>query len=148
MVRLIGHGGAGKSAAGALLAARMGASFLDLDRYFSERIGDISQFIERNGYDKYARQNIENYCALLGQGEQPDVLALSSGFMTYERIIILTTRAFVPRSNSAPIPSLSCHRSIARFAFLKSLGGRSPVRLAGPLRRKKRSFEHDLTSTG
>ena len=84
MVRLIGPGGAGKSTAGALLAARMGASFLDLDRYFSERIGDISQFIERHGYDKYAWQNIEIYCALLSQGEQADVLALSSGFMTYE----------------------------------------------------------------
>jgi shikimate kinase len=84
MVRLIGPGGAGKSTAGALLAARMGASFLDLDRYFSERIGDISQFIEQHGYDKYAWQNIEIYCALLSQGEQADVLALSSGFMTYE----------------------------------------------------------------
>ena len=44
MVRLIGPGGAGKST---LLAARMGASFVDLDRFFSERIGDISQFIEQ-----------------------------------------------------------------------------------------------------
>jgi len=47
MVRLIGPGGAGKSTIGALLAARMGASFVDLDRFFSERIGDISQFIEQ-----------------------------------------------------------------------------------------------------
>ena len=84
MVRLIGPGGAGKSTTGALLAARMGASFLDLDRYFSERIGDIGRFIEQHGYDKYAWQNIENYCALLSPGEQVDVLALSSGFMTYE----------------------------------------------------------------
>jgi len=83
MVRLVGPGGSGKTTTGGLLAARLGVSFLDLDRCFSERVGDISEFIKEHGYDKYARENIENYCWLLLQ-ENPGVMALSSGFMTYE----------------------------------------------------------------
>jgi shikimate kinase len=54
------------------------------DRYFSERVGDISEFIEEQGYDNYARENIENYCSLLRHENRLGVLALSSGFMTYE----------------------------------------------------------------
>jgi shikimate kinase len=83
MVRLVGPGGAGKTTTGALLAARLGVSFVDLDRCFSERVGHISEFIKEHGYDNYARENIENYCWLLLQN-RPGVMALSSGFMTYE----------------------------------------------------------------
>lgn len=83
MVRLVGPGGAGKTTTGALLAARLGVSFVDLDRCFSDRVGDISEFIKEHGYRSYARENIENYCRLLLQ-ENPGVMALSSGFMTYE----------------------------------------------------------------
>jgi shikimate kinase len=84
MVRLVGPGGSGKSTTGALLAARLDISFVDLDRYFNERVGDISEFIEAHGYDNYARENIENYCSLLRRESRPAVMALSSGFMTYE----------------------------------------------------------------
>jgi shikimate kinase len=84
MVRLVGPGGSGKTTAGGLLAARLGVSFLDLDRCFSKRVGDISEFIKEHGYHNYARENIENYCWLLLQGNRPGVMALSSGFMTYE----------------------------------------------------------------
>ena len=85
MVRLIGPGGSGKTTTGALLAARLGVSFVDLDRHFSEQVGDISEFIEDHGYYNYATQNIENYCSLLCSENRPRVMALSSGFMTYER---------------------------------------------------------------
>ena len=84
MVRLVGPGGSGKSTTGALLAARLGVSFVDLDRYFSERVGDIGEFIEEHGYYNYARENIENYCSLLRHENRLGVMALSSGFMTYE----------------------------------------------------------------
>src|SRR5438105_4547536 len=81
LVRLVGPGGSGKSTTGALLAARLIVSFVDLDRYFSERVGDISEFIEEHGYHNYARQNIENYCSLLRHENRLGVMALSSGFM-------------------------------------------------------------------
>jgi len=87
MIRLIGPGGAGKSTIGALLAERLNADFLDLDRYFADRLGDIGDDIGRAGYDAYARANVETYCSLLRSEREPDVVALSSGFMTYARDI-------------------------------------------------------------
>jgi len=83
MIRLIGPGGAGKSTIGALLAKRLDVPFVDLDRHFAGRVGDISEYIGRHGYDAYARENVEAYCSLLRGETRPDVVALSSGFMTY-----------------------------------------------------------------
>jgi shikimate kinase len=83
MIRLIGPGGAGKSTIGALLAERLDVTFLDLDRHFVGRVGDISQYISRHGYEAYARQNVEAYCSMFREGVRPGVVALSSGFMTY-----------------------------------------------------------------
>jgi shikimate kinase len=83
MIRLIGPGGAGKSTIGALLAERLDVTFLDLDRHFVGRVGDISQYISRHGYEAYARQNVEAYCSVFREGGRPGVVALSSGFMMY-----------------------------------------------------------------
>jgi shikimate kinase len=83
MIRLIGPGGAGKSTIGALLAERLDVTFLDLDRHLVGRIGDISQYISRHGYEAYARQNVEAYCSVFREDVRPGVVALSSGFMTY-----------------------------------------------------------------
>jgi shikimate kinase len=82
-IRLIGPGGAGKSTIGALVAERLGLVFLDLDRYLEVRIGDIGDYINVNGYDAYARANIEAYGSLLSGPRCASVHALSSGFMTY-----------------------------------------------------------------
>ena len=83
MIRLIGPGGAGKSTIGALLAERLDVPFVDLDRHSADRVGDISEYIDRHGYDAYARENVEAYCSLSRGGVRSDVIALSSGFMTY-----------------------------------------------------------------
>jgi len=83
MIPLIGPGGAGKSTIGALVAERLGVPFVDLDRHFADRGGDISEYIGRHGYDAYARENVEAYCSLFREGTRPEVVALSSGFMTY-----------------------------------------------------------------
>jgi shikimate kinase len=82
-IRLVGPGGAGKSTIGALLAERLEIAFVDLDGYFASRFGDISQYIGRYGYDVYARENVEAYCSLSCGAIHPEVVALSSGFMTY-----------------------------------------------------------------
>jgi shikimate kinase len=57
--------------------------FVDLDRHFASRVGDISEYIGRHGYDAYARGNVDAYCSLFSGDTRPDVVALSSGFMTY-----------------------------------------------------------------
>jgi shikimate kinase len=83
MIQLIGPGGAGKTTIGALLAERLDITFLDLDRHVVGRVGDISEYIDRHGYNAYARENVEAYCSLFREGTRPEVVALSSGFMTY-----------------------------------------------------------------
>ena len=84
MIHLIGPGGAGKSTIGALLAELLDVTFLDLDRHVVGRVGDISEYISRHGYDAYARENVEAYCSVFrDEGIRPGVVALSSGFMTY-----------------------------------------------------------------
>jgi shikimate kinase len=83
-VTLIGPGGAGKSTVGALVAARLGVPFVDLDRRFERRAGDISAYINRFGYEAYARTNVETYFFSLDESGDR-VTALSSGFMTYSR---------------------------------------------------------------
>lgn len=87
MIRLVGPGGAGKSTIGALLAERLSLAFLDLDRHLADRVGDIGEYIGRHGYDAYARANVETYCSLVRAETVPEVVALSSGFMTYARDI-------------------------------------------------------------
>jgi shikimate kinase len=86
-IRLVGPGGAGKSTIGALLAERLGVAFVDLDRHLAGRVGDISEYIGRHGYDVYARENVETYCSLVRGEIHLGVVALSSGFMTYARDI-------------------------------------------------------------
>jgi shikimate kinase len=82
MIQLIGPGGAGNSTVGALLAARLACPFLDLDREFERRLGNIDDFISTHGYSAYARENFETYRDLMR--DRPDgVLAFSSGFMVY-----------------------------------------------------------------
>src|SRR5205823_11674200 len=63
-ITLIGPGGAGKTTVGALLAARLGIAFIDLDRRFAARAGDISEYITRFGYAAYARENVQTYRSL------------------------------------------------------------------------------------
>jgi shikimate kinase len=84
-IRLIGPGGAGKSTIGARLAERLDVPFFDLDRIFAVQVGDISEHINRQGYDSYARENIETSLSLFSGEIDPGVVALSSGFMTYAR---------------------------------------------------------------
>jgi shikimate kinase len=83
MIRLIGPGGAGKRMIGAHPADRLEVTFADLDRHFNRRLGDISEYIDRLGYDAYARENVETYCSLIRGLHRSGVVALSSGFMTY-----------------------------------------------------------------
>jgi len=86
-IALIGPGGGGKTTIGALIAERLGIEFFDLDRCLAERVGDISEYINRLGYEAYARANIETYRGLSHNPSASRVMALSSGFMTYPQDI-------------------------------------------------------------
>jgi shikimate kinase len=114
-IRLIGPGGAGKTTIGARLAERLNVTFIDLDRCFAGRIGDISEYISRHGYDAYARENVETYCSLARGEIRPGVVALSSGFMTYARDVhpdySRVRREFVEHPNTFVLLP-SCDRDV------------------------------------
>jgi len=61
--------------------------FLDLNQAFLQRLGDIGVYIDRDGYEAYARQNVETCRQLLRSCDTAGVLALSSGFMTYPEVL-------------------------------------------------------------
>lgn len=86
-ITLIGPGGAGKSTVAALISERLGIASVDLDRRFADRAGDISEYINRFGYDAYTWENVETYRMVLQERRAPFVAALSSGFMTYRQDI-------------------------------------------------------------
>lgn len=81
-IHLVGPGGAGKTTVGGALADRLGLPFVDLDTEFISSVGDISQQIDGEGYDTYARKNVETYISIADPSNSC-VIALSSGFMTY-----------------------------------------------------------------
>jgi shikimate kinase len=83
MIHLIGPGGAGKTTIGFALASRLDARFVDLDAEFASRHGDISCYLEAHGYGAYASRNVALFSRLADGPKQPDIVALSSGFMTY-----------------------------------------------------------------
>jgi len=83
MIQLIGPGGAGKTTTGAALAERLGARFVDLDAEFTSRHGSISAYLDAHGYMAYANANVGIFGDLGDGPDCPDIVALSSGFMTY-----------------------------------------------------------------
>ena len=83
MILLIGPGGAGKTTIGTALAERLGTRLVDLDAVFRSRHGDISAYIDDSGYAAYAKQNVDLFANLVVGRDRPDIVALSSGFMTY-----------------------------------------------------------------
>lgn len=129
MIQLVGPGGSGKSTAGALLAQRLDVAFVDLDEEFVANVGDISLYLDADGYDAYGRQNVDVYLALTAPGREA-VLALSSGFMTYRPGIHPEYKAAAERSHLAPRHLSFFRHSISRRvsprSFVASSFGRSP----------------------
>lgn len=83
-IHLVGPGGAGKSTVGHALAKRLGVGFIDLDQEFKTRTGDITAYMNANGYHAYAGQIVRTYVETLVARQEETVIALSSGFMTYD----------------------------------------------------------------
>ena len=84
LIHLVGPGGAGKSTVGLALATRLGIAFIDLDVQFKARAGDITVYLHANGYDAYAERSVRVYLQARAGLQESAVIALSSGFMTYD----------------------------------------------------------------
>src|SRR6478609_10840354 len=126
-IHLVGPGGAGKSTVGVLLSDRLNTPFVDLDSVFCQRAGDISDYLQRCGYQAYARTNIDVYRSI---GSKAGVMALSSGFMTYADDVHPTypeIRAVIANSPTTFVllPSLdleTCVTEIVRRQVHRPLG--------------------------
>lgn len=134
-IRLVGPGGAGKTSTGALLAERLGVSFLDLDRYLTDRVGDIGKYIDKHGYEAYARANVATYCSVFHNRENPGVVALSSGFMTYAcdvhpEYLVVRTEIEQNPTTFVLLPSLDLEVCVAETVRrqVSRPFGRSPAR--------------------
>jgi len=146
-ITLIGPGGAGKSTVAALIAERLGIAFVDLDRRFADRAGDIGEYINRFGYEAYTRENIETYRLALQEQSDACVAALSSGFMTYRQDVhpeYAQLRRDVERSPSTfvLIPSLNlecCVTETVRRQLTRPFAG-PPTREEAVIRERFRIY--------
>jgi len=146
-ITLIGPGGAGKSTVAPLLAERLGIAFVDLDRRFTDRVGDISEYINRFGYDAYTRENVETYRVVLQERKDLCIAALSSGFMTYRQDIhpeYARLRGDVEQSPTTIvlIPSLNyglCVAETVRRQLARPFAG-SPAREEAVIRERFRLY--------
>ena len=111
MIRLVGPGGVGKSTTGALLAERLGVSFVDLDEQFNANVGNISKFIDTNGYDAYAARNV----------------SVSIGFSAEVTIVAMNMKA----KNEAPTAKM-IHFHLLGFCSKSNLSD-EPVATTSPL---------------
>ena len=84
IIHFIGLGGSGKTTTAKSLAIKMNVLHFDLDEYFIENIGDIAQFINKNGYDAYAVRNVALYIQLKQSLDSDNraIIVWSSGFMS------------------------------------------------------------------
>ena len=120
MTQLVGLGGAGKTTAGAAMAEQLGLAFLDLDAEFAADSGDISAYLDTHGHDAYAERNVSLYSALADAPGRPDVVALSSGFMTYRNDVHPDHVRWRQRVASSPstvvlLPSLDLETCVAEI---------------------------------
>jgi shikimate kinase len=118
MIQLVGPGGVGKTTIGSALAQRLALRFVDLDAEFAARYGNISVYLDAYSYEAYAERNVGLYSDLVGGPNRPDIVALSSGFMTYPDDIHPAYRAWTRRIASSPLtfvllPSLDVEVCVA-----------------------------------
>lgn len=85
LIHFIGPGGAGKTTTAKMLSKQIYIDYMDLDEVFMEVEGDISEYIDRNGYINYAKRNLEIYLSLKRSINHNKLMIIicSSGFMTY-----------------------------------------------------------------
>jgi shikimate kinase len=80
--QLVGPGGAGKSTVGALLAEQLAVAFIDLDRRFSAASETSARSLR--GTDMTCMRERMSRCTAAVARNCVGVVALSSGFMTYD----------------------------------------------------------------
>lgn len=81
---LVGPASVGKSTIGALLADKLGYTFIDVDKEFCERIALIPDVVRSEGYIAYCEKNSSLIDELLQEHPEKTVLATPSGYLVHE----------------------------------------------------------------
>jgi len=89
---IIGPWWVGKSTSGRILADILQYKFIDLDKEFSNQIGDITKHIKEIGYKDYCLQNSNLFYKLLEETTEDTIFVLSSGFLVHENLEKLTNK--------------------------------------------------------
>lgn len=106
IIHITGLGGAGKSTVGELLAENLAIPFLDLDQHFLQKQGHIESFIAKHSYITYAQENLRNYQEIIAAQNEPIVVSLSSGFMTYPSEVKLNYKEIISEIENHPLSIL------------------------------------------
>ena len=80
----IGPASVGKTTAGNLLAHKIGAQFIDINKEFCEQIALIPDYIKANGYAGYCEANSILVDSLITKYPTNTVFATPSGFLVHE----------------------------------------------------------------
>ncbi len=81
---IIGPGGVGKTTCGRLLANKLGCESIDLDEEFINKLGNIDDYINEQGYERYCLDNSRLFYEILEKIHPDCVFVLSSGFFAYD----------------------------------------------------------------
>ena len=136
---LIGPGGVGKSTVGALLAQAMNYRFIDLDSEFCEQLLNIRQYIQRNGYECYVRDNAALCSRLLAENpHKKRVVVLSSGFLATDVCpeIVAVNRQLVRQSGYSILLLRQRFREYCALDDCRVVSSEEPERVAELVREK------------
>ena len=123
-IALIGFMGAGKSAAGRALAAKLDMEFIDLDSLIEEKAGrPIADIFAREGEPAFRRMEAEAAAQVAGLGEK--VIACGGGIVLEQNNIGLLRKSSI-------IVYLAAGRDILLRRILRSKERRPLLEVAGP----------------
>lgn len=83
---LVGPASVGKTTNAALLAKKLGRTFIDVDLEFCNRIALIPDYVQTNGYAGYCEANSALVKDLLTEYPSGAVIATPSGFLVHENL--------------------------------------------------------------
>lgn len=135
---LIGMPGSGKSTVGALLSERLGKAFYDTDEELSKKIGNISEYINKNGEAAFREAESETIKELAGNTTGAVISTGGGAVLKYENVEALRRNGriyFIDRDISLITPTKSRPLSSNREKLQKLYNERYEIYLSSCDRR-------------
>lgn len=130
---LVGMPGSGKSTVGALLSERLGKAFYDTDEELSKKIGNISEYINKNGEAAFRKAESETIKELAGKTTGAVISTGGGAVLKYENVEALRRNGriyFIDRDISLITPTKSRPLSSNREKLQKLYNERYEIYLS------------------